>query len=79
MILPDYTCSICGYSSDYRAEFVELRDPIAIKKLREKGKKIADGELICNKCSLELYRPSGQPRSIRAVCPRCGEVVELWL
>jgi DNA-directed RNA polymerase subunit M/transcription elongation factor TFIIS len=77
-----YTCSVCGYSSDCRAEFVELRDPVGVKKLNEKGKRvkqIVEGDFICIKCSLELYSPSGQPRSIRAVCPKCGEVIELWL
>jgi len=81
---PSYTCVVCGYTSDSRAEFVELRDPIGVKKLNERGKKVkqtpvAEGDFICSKCSLELYSPSGQTRSIRAVCPKCGEVFEVWL
>lgn len=81
---PSYICAVCGYTSDSRAEFVELRDPVGVKRLNERGKRvkqtpIAEGDFICNKCSLELYRPAGQPRSIRVVCPKCGEAFEVWL
>jgi len=81
---PSYICAVCGYTSDSRAEFVELRDPVGVKRLNEMGKRvkqtpIAKGDFICNKCSLELYRPAGQPRSIRVVCPKCGEAFEVWL
>jgi len=80
---PSYTCTVCGYTSDTRGEFIELRDPIGVKKLNEKGKKakqtpIAEGDFICNKCALELYSPpAGQLKSIRVACPRCGEAFEV--
>ena len=81
---PRYVCVVCGYTSDVIAEFIELRDPIGVKKLNDRGRrakaeKIVEGDFICSKCSLELYGLGQAPRSIRVVCPKCGEVIEVWL
>ena len=81
-----YICAICGYSSDNRYEFIEFRDPVKKGKVVEKAKmkgriiKEQDIEFICYKCSAEMYSEEIRgPRPIRATCPRCGEVFEVWL
>lgn len=81
-----YECAICGYSSSVRAEFVEFRDPVKLPKVAERaagrGRKIRaeDVKYICLKCSVEMYQEETKPpRQVRVVCPRCGEVVEVWL
>jgi len=81
-----YTCAICGYSSDTRAEFVEFQDPVKLKRVVEKargrGRTIREEEVkyICIKCSVEMYSEETKPpRLIRITCPRCGEVIEAWL
>ena len=81
-----YECTICGYSSNARAEFVEFMDPVKLPKIVDKAK--AKGRLVraenvkylCVKCSAEMYKEEvSPPRSMRATCPRCGEVVEVWV
>jgi DNA-directed RNA polymerase subunit RPC12/RpoP len=81
-----YECVICGYKSDVRAEFVEFLDPIKLSKVVDKARargrniKAEDVKYICLKCSVELYQEETKsPRSIRVICPRCGEVIEIWL
>jgi len=81
-----YTCAICGYSSSVRAEFVEFEDPVVlprvVEKARARGRMIRheDVRFICLRCNLELYREETRsPRPVRVVCPRCGEVIEVWL
>jgi len=79
-------CAICGYRSTNRAEFVEFRDPVKLPKVvdraRARGRNIRDGDVkyICLKCSAEMYQEETKPpRLVRVVCPRCGEVTEVWL
>jgi DNA-directed RNA polymerase subunit RPC12/RpoP len=81
-----YECAICGYRSTNRAEFVEFRDsvklPRVVEKARGRGRNIGagDAKYICLKCSVEMYQEETKPpRLVRVVCPRCGEVVEVWL
>jgi DNA-directed RNA polymerase subunit RPC12/RpoP len=81
-----YTCAICGYTSSFRAEFVEVMDPVkmprVVERARARGRdvKAEDVRFICLRCSLELYQEETKPpRPVRVVCPRCGEVVEVWL
>ena len=81
-----YTCAICGYISDNRSEFIEFRDPVkadtVVEKARGRGRSVKkeDVRFICLKCSVELYGEEiKQPRPIRITCPRCGEVIEVWL
>jgi len=81
-----YVCAICGYSSDARQEFVEFKDPVnlrrAVEKAKGKGRTIKESDVkyICLNCSLELYSEGTRgPRSIRATCPKCGEVFDVWL
>jgi len=81
-----YECAICGYKSDVRTEFVEFLDHVKLSKVVEKaktkGRKITADQVkyICLRCSVELYQEETKsPRSVRVVCPRCGEVIEVWL
>jgi len=81
-----YECLICGYTSSYRHEFVEFLDTVKLPKVVEKARSrgrsvnVSAPLYICLKCSLELYQEEvKEPRSIRVVCPRCGEVVDVWL
>ena len=77
---------ICGYTSHVRAEFVEFMDPVKLPKVVEKAKsrgrtvKVEGAMYICVKCSCEMYGEEvKQPRSIKVTCPKCGEVIEVWL
>ena len=81
-----YECAICGYRSANRAEFVEFRDPVKLPKVVDKARgrgrsvKAEDAKFICLRCSAEMYQEETKPpRLVRVVCPRCGEVVEVWL
>jgi DNA-directed RNA polymerase subunit RPC12/RpoP len=81
-----YTCSICGYTSTARSEFVEFMDTTKLQRVveraRGKGRTIQpeDVRFICLRCNTELYQEETKPpRPVRVVCPRCGEVVEVWL
>jgi DNA-directed RNA polymerase subunit RPC12/RpoP len=81
-----YVCAICGYQTDVRGEVVEFRDVVKLPKVVEKAQakgrmiKLDEAIYICSKCSMDLYREEvKQPKSVKATCPRCGEVVELWL
>jgi len=81
-----YTCAICGYTSDVRADFVELNDPVKLPKVveraRGRGRSVRAGDVkyICLRCNMELYQEETRsPRPVRVVCPRCGEVIEVWL
>jgi len=77
---------VCGYSSDVRAEFIEFLDPVKLPKIVEKAKnrgrsiKAEEVRFICIKCSAELYQEETKPpKSIRVTCPKCGEVIEVWV
>jgi DNA-directed RNA polymerase subunit RPC12/RpoP len=81
-----YECAVCGYKSSVRAEFVEFLDPVKLPRVVEKAKgrgrgvKAEDVRYVCLKCSVEMYQEETKPpRAVRIVCPRCGEVVEVWL
>jgi predicted RNA-binding Zn-ribbon protein involved in translation (DUF1610 family) len=81
-----YTCAVCGYSSSVRADFVEFKDPVklprVVERARGRGRRLEPGDVrfICLRCSLELYQEETRsPRLARVVCPRCGEVIEVWL
>jgi len=81
-----YTCTVCGYTSSDRAEFVEYQDPVKLPRVLEKARargrvaEVTDVKYLCLKCSVELYQEEVKaPRVVRAVCPRCGEVVEVWV
>ena len=81
-----YTCAICGYTSYTSSEFVEFNDPVKLPKVIEKARsrgrtiKSEDVRFICLRCNLELYQEETRsPRPVRVVCPRCGEVIEVWL
>jgi predicted RNA-binding Zn-ribbon protein involved in translation (DUF1610 family) len=81
-----YQCAICGYSSSVRAEFVEFIDPVKLPRVVERARgrgrslKTEDVRFVCLRCSVELYQEETRsPRPVRVVCPRCGEVVEVWL
>jgi predicted RNA-binding Zn-ribbon protein involved in translation (DUF1610 family) len=80
-----YTCAICGYTSTSRAEFVEFNDPVKLPRVTERararGRRLEPGDVrfICLRCNTELYQEEVRsPRPVRVVCPRCGEVVEVW-
>jgi len=80
-----YECAICGRSSDERSEFVEFMDPVKLPKVveraRSRGRRVRpeDVKYVCLKCSTEMYQEETRPpRSLKVVCPRCGEVVEVW-
>jgi DNA-directed RNA polymerase subunit RPC12/RpoP len=82
----EFECAVCGYRSSNRAEFVEFRDPVklprVVERARARGRGVGpeDVKYLCLKCSAELYQEETRsPRSIRVVCPRCGEVIEVWL
>ena len=86
MATQEYVCAICGYRSSIRAEFVEFKDPVKLPKVvdraRARGRDIKpeDVKYICLKCSVEMYQEETKsPRAVRVVCPRCGEVIEVWL
>jgi DNA-directed RNA polymerase subunit RPC12/RpoP len=81
-----YECAICGYKSNVRAEFVEFLNPVKLSKVIEKAKtrgrnvRADQVKYICLRCSVELYQEETKsPRSVRVICPRCGEVIEVWL
>jgi DNA-directed RNA polymerase subunit RPC12/RpoP len=80
-----YQCAICGYSSSVSSDFIEFEDPVrlpkVIEKARARGRTIQpeDVKFICLRCNLELYQEEVTPRPVRVVCPRCGEVIEVWL
>jgi DNA-directed RNA polymerase subunit RPC12/RpoP len=81
-----YECTVCGYRSSVRSEFVEFRDPVklprVLERARARGRSVGpeDVRYICLKCSVEMYQEETRsPRLVRVVCPRCGEVVEVWL
>jgi predicted RNA-binding Zn-ribbon protein involved in translation (DUF1610 family) len=81
-----YTCVICGYSSSVRAEFVEFNDPVKMPRVvemaRARGRMIQpeDVRFVCLRCNTELYwEETRSLRPARIVCPRCGEVIEVWL
>jgi DNA-directed RNA polymerase subunit RPC12/RpoP len=80
-----YTCAICGYTSSVRAEFVEFNDPVklprVVERARARGRSVRAGDVkyICLRCNTELYQEETRsPRPVRVVCPRCGEVIEVW-
>ena len=81
-----YECAICGRSSEDRAEFVEFRDPVklgsVVERAKRRGRVIKEEEVkfVCYKCSTEMYSEETRgPKSVRVTCPRCGEVIEVWL
>jgi DNA-directed RNA polymerase subunit RPC12/RpoP len=84
--VPEYECAVCGYRSSVRQEFVEFNDPVklpkAVEKAKSKGRNVKpeDVRYLCLKCSQELYQEETRgPRPVRATCPVCGAVVEVWL
>jgi DNA-directed RNA polymerase subunit RPC12/RpoP len=81
-----YTCAICGYTSTIMSEFVEFMDTTKLQRVVERARargrwiELGDVRFICLRCNIELYQEEvKQPRPVRVVCPRCGEVVEVWL
>jgi len=77
---------MCGYGSDEKAEFVEFLDPVklpkVIEKARSRGRVIKDKEVkyICLKCTTELYQEETKPpKSVKVTCPKCGEVIDVWV
>jgi len=81
-----YVCAICGYSSNVRQEFVEFMDTVktdtVVERSRRKGRGVnkEDIKYICIKCSVEMYSEETRgPRSVRVTCPKCGEVIDVWL
>ena len=81
-----YECAACGYRSSVRAEFVEFRDPVKLPRVvdraRARGRSARPGDVVyvCLRCSVEMYQEETRsPRLVRVVCPRCGEVIEVWL
>jgi len=83
----EYVCVICGYTSGVRAEFVEFKDPVKLPKVVEKavarGRKnvsVEEVKYICIRCSTEMYLEEVKPPKLtRITCPKCGEVIEVWL
>jgi DNA-directed RNA polymerase subunit RPC12/RpoP len=80
-----YECAICSYRSWNRTEFVEFMDPIKLPKVIEsaklKGRDItAEGvRYLCLKCNIELYQEETKsPKAMKVVCPKCGEVIDVW-
>jgi len=80
-----YECAICGRSSSVRSEFVEFMDPVKLPRALERAKgrgravKAEDVRYVCVSCSIEMYQEEVRPpRAVRAICPRCGEAVEVW-
>ncbi|MEM4531663.1 MAG: hypothetical protein QXY39_07335 [Thermofilaceae archaeon] len=70
-----YMCSICQRELEDRSLVVEIRDPVIASKGKAKVR-----DFICYNCISKVYEPpTTSPRKIAAVCPRCGEVVEVWL
>jgi len=70
-----YVCLICQRELEDRSLVVEIQDPIIASKGKAKV-----GDFICYNCISKVYEPpTTSPRKIAAVCPRCGEVVEVWL
>ena len=59
----EYECTICGYKSDNRAEFIEMMDPaktdliIMLARLRGRNVSAEDIKYICTNCSVKLYEP----------------------
>jgi hypothetical protein len=78
-----FECAVCGYSSENGSEFIEFLDSVRLEKVIEKararGRAVNKVEFICYKCSQELYSEEVRaPRAQRVVCPKCGEVIEIW-
>jgi DNA-directed RNA polymerase subunit RPC12/RpoP len=85
-----YECAICGYKSWNRAEFVEFIDSVKLPKVVElaklKGAKLKGRDItaeniryLCLKCNVELYQEETKPpKAMKVVCPKCGEVIDVW-
>jgi len=79
-----YECAVCGYRSWNRAEFVEFMDPIKLPKVIELAKLkrrdiVEDVKYLCLKCNTELYQEETKsPKAMKVVCPKCGEVIDVW-
>jgi predicted RNA-binding Zn-ribbon protein involved in translation (DUF1610 family) len=82
-----YECAICGYMSRNRAEFVEFMDLVKLPKVVELAKlKLKGGDItaeniryLCLKCNVELYQEETKsPKAMKVVCPKCGEVIDVW-
>jgi DNA-directed RNA polymerase subunit RPC12/RpoP len=80
-----YECAICSYRSWNRTEFVEFMDSVKLSKVVElaklKGRDITAENVryLCLKCSTELYQEETKsPKAMKVVCPKCGEVIDVW-
>ncbi|MEM4429642.1 MAG: hypothetical protein QXM08_00580 [Thermofilaceae archaeon] len=70
-----YVCSVCKRVFEDRSQVIEIQDPVVASKGKAKM-----GDFVCYDCIAKVYEPpTTSPRRVTAVCPRCGEVVEVWL
>ncbi|MCR8463653.1 MAG: hypothetical protein QXH55_05695 [Candidatus Korarchaeota archaeon] len=57
-----------------RSQVVEMQDPIIASKGKAKV-----GEFVCYDCITKVYEPpTTTQRKFTTICPKCGEVIEVW-
>ncbi|MEM1820414.1 MAG: hypothetical protein QXU64_02350 [Thermofilaceae archaeon] len=70
-----YVCALCKRVFEDRSLVIEIRDTVA-----ESRGKARRGDFVCYDCIQKVYEPpAAAPRRVAAVCPRCGEVFDVWL